>query len=103
MYGRLQVERRGEFGAVVRASAHLAAWRSLVRSVLAAAVAGDHAIALAGGEQHLVVPIVGTERRASVEDDRQRILWTPIFVEVLRPVPGRDSAHLAILPWLGVA
>ncbi len=53
---------------------------------MSAAVMRDDAITLSEEEKHLVIPVVGAERPAMVEDDRLSILRTPILVEDLGAV-----------------
>jgi hypothetical protein len=74
MDGVLEVEMRGEFGDVGGIGVHLVAGIGLGRAAMAAAIMGDHPVALCQEEQHLRVPIVGAERPAMVEDDRLRRL-----------------------------
>jgi hypothetical protein len=64
---------------------------------VAAAIVGDHAIALAEEEHHLGVPVVGAERPTVMEE--QRLPGAPILVEDLGAVLGDDLAHRDT-PWL---
>ena len=66
----LQVELRDQVVDIGRIGVHLVAAVGLVRAAVTAPVMGDHAIALAEEEHHLVVPVVGAQRPAVVEDDR---------------------------------
>src|SRR3954466_2091216 len=61
-------------------------------------VVGDDAVAVGEEEQQLRVPVVGAERPAVMEHQRLGILRSPVLVEYLGAVLGRDDAHLAILP-----
>jgi hypothetical protein len=62
-------------------------------TAVAAAVAGDDAVTVPDEEQHLGVPVVGSERPAVVEHDRLRVPGTPVLVEDLDPVLRGDHAH----------
>src|SRR5690606_21754475 len=50
-------------------------------------------IALRQEEQHLRVPVVGAERPAMVKYDGLGVLGSPVLVENLYVVIGRDKAH----------
>ena len=95
MDGILEIERRGEFGDIGGIGVHLVAVRGLGRAAMAAAVMSDDAIALIKEEQHLVVPIVGAQRPAVMEDDG--LARAPVLVEDLGAVLGRDRVHCSLL------
>src|SRR5471032_700450 len=58
------------------------------------AIMSDHSIALGNEEQHLRVPVVGTERPAVVENDG--LTGTPVFVEDFGAVAGGETGHFAL-------
>ena len=58
-----------------------------------AAVMRDNAEAMPQEEQHLRVPVVGTERPAMMEHDRLRLLGAPILVEDFDIVLSGDKRH----------
>ena len=58
---------------------------------MAAAIVRDDAIALVEKEHHLVVPVVGAERPAMMEDDG--LALAPVLVEDLGAVLGGDNRH----------
>ena len=58
---------------------------------MAPAIDANHPVALVNKEQHLSIPVVGTERPTMVEDDR--LAASPVFVEDLCAVVGGDRAH----------
>ena len=91
--GVLEVERVGQCGDVGGVGVHLVAGGGLRRAAVAAAIMRDDPVAVVQEEQHLVVPVVGAERPAVVEDDRLRVLRTPVLVEDLGAVLGGDEAH----------
>jgi hypothetical protein len=78
-------------GQVVGVGVHVIAGRRLVRATVAAAVMGDHPVAVLGHEQHLAVPGVGAERPAVGEDDRPTL--APVLEEDARTVFRRHEAH----------
>ena len=59
MDGILEIERLDDLGDVGRVGVHVVAVRRLGRAAVAAAVVGDHAIAVIEEEHHLGVPVVG--------------------------------------------
>src|SRR5690606_6404526 len=65
----------------------------LARAAVPAAIVRDDAVSVAEEEHHLVVPVVCAQRPAVVEDDRLRVLRTPVLVEDLGAVSGGDKAH----------
>jgi hypothetical protein len=54
-----------------------------------------HAVAVVEEEQHLSVPVIGTERPSVVKNDGLPV--SPVFVEDIDTVFGCDRAHLALL------
>src|SRR5947207_57477 len=60
-------------------------------------VVRDDTVALVEEVQHLRVPVVGAQRPAVMEDERLRILATPVLVEDLDAVLCDDFAHDTIL------
>ncbi len=79
---------RSRVGGVV---IHVVAVRHLARASVAAPVDPDDPIAVLDEEQHLRVPVVGREGPAVMEDDGLTV--TPILVEDLDTIFGRDCAH----------
>src|SRR4051812_17705738 len=65
---------------------HVVTVADLAGATVATTVMRNDAIALSEEEKHLVIPVVGAERPAMVEDDRLSILRTPILVEDLGAV-----------------
>ena len=59
MNGVLQIEMRRHRGKIVRIVIEVVAVGHLAGAAVAAAIVGNHAIALLEEEQHLVVPVVG--------------------------------------------
>jgi hypothetical protein len=96
MDGALQVQRGGQFGHIGGVGVHFIAVRRLGRAAVPAPVMGDDPVALGQEEQHLVVPVVGAERPAMVED--QGLARPPILEEDLGPVLGGDGGHRSVLP-----
>lgn len=75
---------------------HVMAIPYLARATMAAAVVRHHTKPLGREEQHLGIPVIGTERPAMVEMDDLRIAGTPVFVEDLNAVFGCDVSHACI-------
>src|SRR6185369_7364332 len=71
----------------------------LRRAAVAAPVVGDDAVPPVEEVQHLVVPVIGAQRPAVAEHDR--LARTPVLVEDLRAIAGRDSPHRHLLPSVG--
>src|SRR5207302_4854869 len=76
---------------VVSVMIHVMSGSSLRRAAMAAAVVGDDAIAVLQKEHHLRVPVVGGQRPAVAKDDG--LTFTPVLVEDLNAVSGRDRVH----------
>ena len=93
MDGVAQVEMLDDRGGVGGVVVHVVAVADLARTAVAAPVVGDDAIALADEEEHLGVPVVGTQRPAVMEHDRLRVLGAPVLEVDLGPVFGGDRAH----------
>src|SRR3954454_21028323 len=66
------------------------------------AIVRDHTVSFTVEEHHLVVPVVRRQRPAMMEDDRLRVLRTPILVKNISAVFGRDEWHGGALPLKGV-
>src|SRR6266702_2042949 len=92
-----KLERRGQLNDVSGIRVHLVADSGLSRAAVAAAIMRYHAVALLEKEHHLVVPVIGAERPAVVEDDRLRLLRPPVLVEDLYAVSRRDGGHIGVL------
>ncbi len=87
--GLPQIEMLGQGGQVGRVVIHVVAVAGLGGAAVAAAVMGDHPIAVSQEEQHLGVPIVGRQGPAVAEDDR--LTRSPVLVEDLDAVFCRDG------------
>src|ERR1043165_2387545 len=87
----LQVERSDEFGNVGRVSVHFVAFVGLGRPTMPTPIVGYHAIALVQEEEHLIVPVVGTQWPAMMKNDR--LPGAPVLVENLCAVFGGDRVH----------
>src|SRR5690606_19824544 len=77
---------------------HLVAGIGLVRATVPASVMGDDAIALVKKEQHLIVPIVCTQRPAVMKHNGLPIFRPPILVEDAGAILGGHCRHVRI-PW----
>src|SRR5215469_14254604 len=64
---------------------------SLTRPAMAAPIYTHHPVTMVEKEQHLSVPVVGTERPPMVKNDR--LAAAPVFVKDLGAVLGCDRAH----------
>ena len=67
---------------------------------MATPIVGDHAVAVAEEEQHLVVPVVTGQRPSVTEDDR--LALAPVLVEDLKAVGCDDRVHLRRLRGSGL-
>ena len=47
---------------------------------MTAAIDSDNAIAFCQEEEHLVIPVIGTQRPAVVENNGLSLFWAPVFV-----------------------
>lgn len=72
---------------------HVMAIAHLRRSAMPAAIVGDDTVTLPDKEEHLIVPIVGAEWPAVMEDNWLRRFRTPVFVEELNSVLSVDRDH----------
>ncbi len=101
----LQVQRFDHCRQVVGVVVHVVAVPRLARAAMAAAVVGDHAIALGGQEQHLRFPAVRAQRPAMAEGDDRTVLRAPVLVVQLHAVAGGDvaAAHGGALEGGGLA
>src|SRR5690606_25776920 len=61
-------------------------------AAMAATVMGNHPVALRQEIQHLIIPVVRAQRPAVVENDRLRVLRTPVLVEDAGAVAGGDES-----------
>src|SRR6266404_1483556 len=98
MHRTLQVKVCGQCRYVVSVMIHVMATAGLSGAAMAAPVVGYDAIAVLQEEQHLRVPVIGTQRPPMVEDDRLRVLRPPILVENLDAVFGGNCVHLKLSP-----
>src|SRR3546814_11530225 len=89
VYRALEVERSDQRRDVGGIGVHLVAVIGLRRAAVTTPVVGNHAVALREEEEQLVVPLVGRERPAVMEDERLRIARPPVLVENLRAVTGK--------------
>ena len=95
MNGVLQIEMRRHRGKIVGIVIEVVAVGHLAGAAVAAAVVGDHAIALLEEEQHLVVPVVGRQRPAVAEHDG--LTLAPVLVIDFDAVLRFDKAHVTLL------
>src|SRR5690606_16386805 len=79
-------------GQVVGIVVHVVAVPGLAGAAVAAAVVGDHAIAVGGEEQHLRFPAVRVQRPAVAEGDHRAVLRAPVLVVQAHAVGGDDVA-----------
>src|SRR5688572_11206218 len=93
MDGISQVEMLDDGSSVGRIVIHVVTVADLARPAMPTPIKGDGAISLAEKEEHLRVPIVGSQWPAVVEDDRLSVLWPPILVEDASLVLGGHVAH----------
>src|SRR5258705_8970257 len=99
MHGPFEVEMCGQRRQVVGVMIHVMAATGLRGAAVAAPVVGYDAIAVLEEEQHLRVPVIGTQRPPMVEDDRLRVLRPPVLVENLYAVFSRDCVHVGFSPF----
>src|SRR5262249_60665311 len=78
---------------VRRVVVHVVAVAHLAGPAMAAAVVSHDSIPLPEEVEHLGVPVIGAQWPAVMEDDRLRILRSPVLVENLRAVFSRNEAH----------
>src|SRR5262245_47676256 len=93
MDGAAKIERLDQHGDVRGIGVHVMTVCSLAGTPMAATVVCYHAIAVLEEEEHLIVPIVTTQRPAVMEDDGLCVLWAPILVEDFGAVFGGDRGH----------
>ena len=93
MHGVPQIELGRELDEIGSERVHVLADIGLARPPMAAPVMRDHAIALVKEEQHLVVPVVGAQRPAVMEDDRLGVPRAPVLVEDGGSVGGGNVTH----------
>ena len=89
----LEVERARKLHDIRGIGVHVVAGIGLTGTAVAPPVVGDDAEALVAKEQQLIVPIVRAERPSVMENNRLRAARTPVFVEDLGPVSGRNEWH----------
>src|ERR1700738_2028406 len=94
MHRTLEVEMCGQRRYVVGVVIHVMAAANLGGAAMAAPVVSYDAIAVLEEEQHLRVPVIGTQRPPMMEDDRLRVLRSPIVVENLNAVFGGDRVNV---------
>src|SRR6266851_4120450 len=97
MHGILQAETRGKRRKIVSVMIHVVTVARLRGPAVAAAVMGDHAIAVTQKKQHLRVPVICRQRPAMAEHDG--LTLAPVLVEDLNAVFGRDGGH-SLSPYL---
>src|SRR3546814_4405804 len=68
VHGVVQIQGTHQLGHVGGIGVHVVAGIGLVRPTVTATVMGDHAITPGQEEQHLVVPVIGTERPTRSEE-----------------------------------
>jgi hypothetical protein len=86
-----QIEMLGHGRQIVGVVIHVVTVTDLARASVTTPIVGDHAVAAAEEEQHLVVPVVTGERPSVAEDDR--LARAPVLVEDLNAVGCGDPAH----------
>src|SRR5262249_59776966 len=91
--GVAQVEVLGDHSEVGGIVVHVMVVADLARTAMSAPVVGDDAVALPEEEEHLSVPVVGTQRPAMMEYDWLCVLWSPVLVVDLDAVFGAHEAH----------
>jgi hypothetical protein len=89
-----QIKMRGNRSEVIGVVIQIVAVADLCRAAVAAAIVGNHAIAVIEEEQHLRVPIVGRERPAMTEDDG--LTFAPVLIENINTIFGLDEAHMSL-------
>src|ERR1700716_4558407 len=94
MHGTLEVEVCGQRRYIVGVMIHVMAAAGLGGAPMAAPVVGNDAITVLEEEQHLPVPVIGTQRPPMMKDDRLRVLRSPILVENLSAVFRGDRVHV---------
>ena len=80
-----------EDGKIVGVVIEVVTIEHLTGAAVAAAIVGNHAIALLEDEQHLVIPIVARQRPAVAEHDG--LTLAPVLVEDFDAVFCLDGAH----------
>src|SRR5262245_26281097 len=93
--GVLQIEMGSHHREIVGVVIHVVAVARLGRSAVAAAIMGDHAVALLKKEQHLCVPVIGRQRPSMAENNG--LPFAPILVEDFTAVFRRDETHVYLL------
>src|SRR5262249_7306323 len=74
---------------------HVVSVAHLCGPAVPAPVMGNHPVAMMQEEQHLRVPIVGRQWPSVTENDR--LTGTPVLVEDLGSVSGRELGHFSPL------
>src|ERR1700760_981086 len=88
----LQSEVCGKRCQIIRIMVHIVPISHLRRASMPTPVMRYHAIALTQEEQHLVVPVIGRKRPPMAEYNR--LPRTPVLIENLNAVFGRDGGHV---------
>ena len=73
---------------------HVVAVPDLAGAAMPASIMSNHPKALREKEQHLRIPVIGTERPAVVEVDYRRVARAPVLVEDIDAVSSGDKAHI---------
>src|SRR6516225_1235021 len=92
MNGILQIEMCRYGGKIVGVMIEVVTIEHLAGAAVAAAIVGNHAVALLEEEQHLVIPIVARQRPAVAEHDG--LTLAPVLVIDFDAVPRFDKAHV---------
>ncbi len=92
--GVLQIEVRGQGREIIGIVIHVVTVGRLGRTPVTPAIMRDDAIAVTQEKHELGIPVVGAERPAVREDDR--LSASPVLVEDLHSVLGRDRAHRSL-------
>jgi hypothetical protein len=90
-----QIEMLGHGSQIVGVVVHVVAVTDLARAPVATSIVGDHAVAVAEEEQHLVVPVVTGKRPSVAENDRRA--RAPVLEEDVDAVACGDRAHVPLL------
>src|SRR3546814_18657642 len=93
MHRALEIERGNQRRDIGGVGIHVVARVRLARSAMPSSVVGNHPVAFRQKEHQLIVPFVGGERPAVMEDERLCVARPPILVEYLHAVGGFDAFH----------
>src|SRR2546426_1922767 len=89
----LQIELIGQCRHVSRVGIHIVPGRCLSRAAVTTTVMCNNPIPFGEEVEHLVVPIIGTQRPSVMKDDRLGVARTPVLVEDAGAIPRSDGTH----------